>query len=200
MQANAISPAMHTTVASPESMSQSDVIKPMAVESGFVLWSPGRIGAPSNGHDYKYWSDWFPITEEFCVDGSCSEEDQLDVQLVEWVQGGTSKLWELSLYAEHAYGSEPVSFDYWYGCAINVSGNPDHYCQNKASGSGATGVFNSGDTLYKYFENNTYNNIEYPMVRMGVQFEHAYASAPFRGWDTCAGRLSYLCGTSGTGN
>ena len=59
---------------------------------------------------------------------------------------------------------------------------------------------NPGQTLYKYFEYNSYANIEYPMVAIGVQFAHVYVPDKYRGFDACTSKSSTkLCVTSGTG-
>jgi hypothetical protein len=172
-----------------------DTVTPFSVASGYVLYNPGYRRT-----SYIYDSDWGPATELYCSNSGCTATDQWQTQLHEYVTGGTSKLWQLKLNARRVYGTDAVSLDYWYACAINVSGSPDHYCQNGADLSQVTGPLNPGDTLYKYFEYNTYSNIEYPMVAIGVHFAHVYVQDKYRGFDTCASNSSTkLCNTSGTG-
>jgi hypothetical protein len=92
-------------------------------------------------------------------------------------------------------------FQYWWACGVNVSGAPDHYCSNGADPSQyEEPMGSSGTTLYEYFENNNYSNIEYPMVGVSISWGSTSAEAKFRGFDTCTSSLSStLCGTSGNG-
>lgn len=124
------------------------------------------------------------------------------VQLHEVAIGGYSRQWQLTENIRHSEGSyDAQSLDAWYACAINVSGSPDHYCVHGADPSQVDQIINPGETLYKYFEYNTYKNTEYPMVGIGVQFTHVYVRSKFRGWDTCASKsATKLCPKSGDGH
>jgi hypothetical protein len=170
-------------------------VTPSSVASGFVLYNPGY-----RRDNYNYDSNWANIGQAYCT-SSCVVQDEWQVQFHEWVQGTNSKLWRLTMNARKVTGSDSAAFDYWYACAINVSGNPDHYCINGADPSNDTGAFNPGDYLWKYFENNNYSNTEYPMIKLGAQFPHVYDSFRFRGFDVCTSANSTkLCASSGTGN
>jgi hypothetical protein len=194
MQKAAPPMTMHRAAASPQSAPGG--VTPFAVASGFVLYKPGyRRG------DYAYDSDWGPATELYCS-GSCTQVSKYQTQLHEAITGGYSKLWTLTLNVQHVSGNYASDFSWWYACAINVSGDPDHYCQNGADPSQTSEPMgSSGTTLYEYFENNTYSNIEYPMVGITVDWGSVSTENKNRGWDVCASySTTKLCGTSGNGS
>jgi hypothetical protein len=174
-------------------------IQPRSVASGYVLYNPGRVNGTS-GKLYIYDSDWGPIQEVYCHNG-CTVESKWETQVHLYVNGGTSKSWIITMNARHVSGYSSVSFDYFYGCAINVSGDPDHYC---STGNGAdptaSGAMNPGETLHKYFERNRYSNTEYALVGIGVQFHHTHAVNKDRLADVCVTRSSSaLCKKTGRG-
>jgi len=175
--------------------SKHGTVTPFDVASGFVLYNPGYRRTA-----YIYDSDWGPATELYCS-GSCTQVSKYQTQLHETVTGGYSKLWTLQLNVQHVSGNYASDFKWWYACAINVSGSPDHYCQNGADPSQVSEPMgSSGTTLYEYFENNTYANIEYPMVGITVDWGSVSTENKNRGWDVCASySTTQLCTTSGNG-
>jgi hypothetical protein len=98
-------------------------------------------------------------------------------------------------------GNYASDFKWWYACAINVTGNPDHYCKNGADPSQVTEPFGPGATLYEHFEINSYANVEYPMVAITVDWGSISTTNRNRGWDVCASyNTTALCGRSGNGS
>ncbi|MEO9238065.1 MAG: hypothetical protein ABI418_08230 [Jatrophihabitantaceae bacterium] len=168
-------------------------VTPYSVASGFVLYNPGyRRDA------YTYDSNWGPDTEEYC-NGSCTQVSYYQTQLHEVVYGGSSKTWVLKISVQHISGDYAADFSWWYACAVNVSG-PDHYCKNGADPSQTSEPMgSSGTTLYEHFENNAYNNTEFPMVAATVDWGSVAGVNRNRGWDACTGPSTVLCTTSGTG-
>ncbi len=197
MQAKAAKRTTQSSSTSPSS--KPGQITPFSVASGFVLYDPGYRRT-----DYVYDSDWGPATEIYCeTQTDCVATDEWQTQVHEYLNGGSSKLWQLTLNARRVYGTDTVTFDWWYACAINVSGSPDHYCAvaNGADPSPQSLPMNPGETLYKYFERNSYSNIEYPMVAIGVQYSHVYVQDKYRGWDACVSASNTkLCASSGNGS
>jgi hypothetical protein len=93
--------------------------------------------------------------------------------------------------------------DTWYACSVNVSGGtPDHYC---SSGHGAdvspqSGVINPGQKISRYFERNSYSNVEYPMVGISVYFPGGSVTNRDRGADVCtSAKNPSLCAVTGNG-
>jgi hypothetical protein len=172
-------------------------VQPKDVASGYVLFNPGY-----RRRAYEYDSDWGDATELKCDRHGCVVVDKWQTQVHEYINGGSSKSWVLKLNARHVSGSDQISFDYWYACAINVSGDPDHYC---ATGHGADpsqveGVMDPRRQLYKHFERNSYSNTEYPMAAIGVHFEHSSTMNKDRLADVCVTRSSAsLCNKTGDG-
>jgi hypothetical protein len=167
----------------------------LSVASGYVLYNPGYKRS-----DYIYDSNWGPIQEVYCRNG-CRVESKWETQVHLYVNGGTSKSWVITLNARHLSGYSTVSFDYFYGCAINVSHADDHYC---STGHGAdptaSGAMNPGDQLHKYFERNSYSNTEYALVGIGVQFHHSHGINKDRLADVCTTRSSAkVCAKTGNG-
>lgn len=193
-QVRAMAARAQTTSAVHASRSKKGVVTPYSVASGFVLYNPGYRRS-----DYVYDSDWGKITELAC-NGSCQVVSTYQTRIHEYIVGGSSRQWQITLYYQHLSGNYASYFSYWYACAINVSGSPDHYCQNGADPSGTTGVANSGEVLYRYFEYNSYKNTEYPMVGLGVHWPQVSNQNDNRGWDVCtAATTTKLCTSSGTG-
>ncbi|MBO0885315.1 MAG: hypothetical protein J2P17_34285, partial [Mycobacterium sp.] len=159
-------------------------VSPAGVAQGYVLFNPGRVNG-INGRLYIYDSDWGPIEEVYC-NGGCTVESKWHTHVHLYLNGGRSKSWVITMNARHNSGYTSVSFDYYYECAINVSGGPDHEC---STGHGAdpsdSGPLNPGDTIHKYFERNDYSNTEYAQVAIGVQFHHSYNQNKDRLADVC---------------
>lgn len=182
-------------VASTQASASPDAaVQPYSVASGFVLYNPGYKRS-----SYVYDSDWGPIQEVACS-STCKVIDKWQTQVHEYVQGGPSKLWVLTMNAQHLFGTESPYFDYWYACSINVSGSPDHYCGNGADVSPESAVLNPGESIYRYFENNSYSNTEYPMIGITVNFSHSSGENKYRLADVCTSKSSStLCATTGNG-
>ena len=171
-------------------------VTPMDVASGFILFDPGYRRST-----YVYDSDWGDLTYLYC-NGSCKVLEQWQSQVHLWVQGGTAKSWKITLNARHISGTYTAYFDYWYACAINVSGSPDHYCATShgADVSPESGAMTPGDTLFRYFERNSYSNTEYGMVGITAHFPNASAENKDRLADVCVKASDApLCATTGTG-
>jgi hypothetical protein len=151
--------------------------------------------------NWIYDSDWGDAEQIYCSNG-CVVVDHWQTQVHEYINGGTSKSWILTLNARHVSGSGSVYFDYWYACAINVSGNPDHYCStgHGADPSPDSGAMNPGEQLFRYFERNNYSNVEYPMVGIGVHFSNSSTMNKDRGADVCiSASNASLCAVTGNG-
>jgi hypothetical protein len=194
MQQAAVSMTMHQVADS--SIAGPQVVTPFAVASGFVLYNPGYRRSA-----YVYGSDWGTATELYCS-GSCTQVSKYQTQLHESITGGYSKLWTLKISIQHLSGNYASDFKWWYACAINVAGSPDHYCVNGADPSQTSEPMgSSGTTLYEYFENNSYANIEYPMVGITVDWGSTSTENKNRSWDVCANYSNtQLCGSSGSGS
>jgi hypothetical protein len=165
-----------------------------AVASGFVLFNPGFRRS-----DFVYDSDWGKAILVHCS-GTCTAESTYETQLHQYLYGGSSKRWQLTLNIRYKSGTNASSFGYWYGCAINVSGRADHYCLNGASASEVSGSIQPGGQLNRLFEDNSYPNKEYPMVGISVHWSgRASAENKDRGYDVCTGDNTKLCTSSGTG-
>jgi hypothetical protein len=173
------------------------VVTPYAVASGFVLYNPGYRRS-----NYVYDSDWSTFTEYRCS-GSCVAISQEQTQLHQYVVGGYSRQWQLTLNAKTIFENSGYShhYSFEYHCAINVSGSPDHYCVDGAD-PGTSGAMNPGQVLYKYFEYNSYTNTEYPMVKFVVAWSTGdVASFGNRGYDVCTSTsATKLCASSGNGS
>ncbi len=193
MQASAKPMTMHraaTVQSLPGAIDGTD-----SVASGFVLYNPGYRRT-----DYVYDSDWGPATELYCS-STCTVISRYSTQVHQYVYGGYSKAWKLTMNVKYIAGEAAKSYDYWYACAINVSASPDHYCVHEASPSGTTGTITyPSKDIIRYFEDNDYPNKEYPMVAIGVHWEHASTQNKNRGYDVCASySMTKLCTSSGTG-
>lgn len=172
-------------------------VRPLDVAGGYVLYNPGYKRS-----NYIYDSDWADAQQLRCNNAGCDVTDKWQTQVHEYVQGGPSKSWILTLNARRVSGSGSVYFDYWYACAINVSFAPDHYCEtgNGADPSPDSGPMNPGDQLHKYFERNDYSNVEYPMVGIGVHFSNSSTTNRHRGADVCVTQSgASLCAETGNG-
>lgn len=182
-------------------------VVPFDVASGYALREPGYRRT-----NYVYDSDWADILYEQCPGGECYIADDVSVKIHEYLYGTTSRRWLLTFNSrETVNGTPSYTTSYVYYCAINVAGDPDHYCETShgADGSNEQGPWNNGDSINRGFESNSYTNIEYPMVGLTVHWSppadiNNGTTAKFRGWDACAGpygkSCASVCGTPRTAN
>jgi hypothetical protein len=77
----------------------SGVVTPFAVASGFMLWNPGR-----RVDTYNYDSDWNQVWE-YSRSNTCTPVGKYQAKIHEWVQGGTSKLWRITITVQHESGN-----------------------------------------------------------------------------------------------
>ena len=81
-------------------MALPELVTPSNVAAGFLLYNPGYRRT-----SYIYDSDWGPATELFCDSRGCTATDAWQTQLHEYVTGGVSRLWQLTLNARRVYGT-----------------------------------------------------------------------------------------------
>lgn len=122
--------------------------------------------------------------------------DQWDHQLREYLNGGGSKLWALTLTAWRVKGSTPTSFSYSYYCGVDVNNASDYLCNFTNSDHSDSGVMNPGDVVWYSFGNAGTRRV-FPMVKISALFSSGIRlETPFRGWDACAGSATTLCSTA----
>jgi hypothetical protein len=153
---------------------------------------------------YVYDSRWVTLGEDECNPG-CHVYDEWETQLHEYLPGGTSTQWQLTGNIKHFAGTKDINFYYYeYYCGINVSGGNDHQCftSHHASAAVSDGFYSVPVHVNKYFEHNSYANVEFPMLALGVDFIHTGITVnKHRGWDVCAGAPypNTLCGSTDLG-
>lgn len=149
---------------------------------GFKLWNPG-----TRTTSYIYNSDNWAANLSHCTT-TCTVIDTWNFQIKEYVYGGTSTRWNITMNASRVRGSTPSSFSYEYYCGVDIHYGSDVLCAGGGADHSASGAFNPGDTINKSFGYSSSNRV-IPMVRLTVLFStptgSVVVSAPFRGWDVC---------------
>ncbi|MEV5705409.1 hypothetical protein [Actinoallomurus sp. NPDC052274] len=177
-----------------------------------------RTNTPSGYHlrrgnrrtDYTYASAYVWAIEASCGSNGCKPIQQVRLQLIESLQGTTSKRWTNTMWSAPWSGPSYFVLRYYYQCGVNIKGARDKTCStwkhDGADGSSSGGAYN-GYKINRTF-GSTNNVTKFPMVDFMVTFKdgsHAigddgHAGEKFRGWDACVkARSTKLCKTTGNG-
>lgn len=175
----------------------STTIQPDTVASGYRL-----VGERVT--DYRYMSKNGYAGAYHCPGNGqpCTLQAEVSMHVQEVVEGGSSKHWHLTQYAQSYKNPGRLSWTYrWtYYCAVNVRLEADHYCGDGAYPSGESHVMDPGVTVSRRFETRN-SGKDYPMVGIFVHFsDGVVAGGKFREWDTCNTKSSTkLCKSTGKG-
>lgn len=174
--------------------------------------TPGgyRLRRGNRRTDYTYASAYVWAIEARCGSGGCTPIQQVRLQLIESLQGATSKRWTNTTGSALWSGPSYYVLRYYYQCGVNIKGARDKTCStwrhDGADGSSSGGAHN-GYKINRTF-GSTNNVTKFPMVNLQVTFadgSHAigddgHAGEKFRGWDACVkARSTKLCKTTGQG-
>lgn len=176
------------------STARQATVQPDSVASGYTLHG-------NKVNPYIYQSDTGYAGTYHCVDVNCTLSAEVAINVRENVVSGSSKRWLLTQNARYLEDPGGLTWNYSaiYYCAVNVSFEPDHYCQSGADASGTEAPMTAGEKVYKTFEKRN-SGIVYPMVGIFVHFSNGVSTGgKFREWDTCNSSSPKLCAKTGTG-
>ena len=148
--------------------------------NGYRLLNPGIRRS-----DYIYDSDWMFHLLYWCTT-TCTLKAETEVQLHEYVTGGSSHTWVLTSNARTVRNPGGITWSYHkrYWCGVNITGASDPICTNGASPSGIDTVFNPGDSQ-TYYWGATNSITVFPMMGESTHFSVGITLVShFRGYDT----------------
>ncbi|MCX4749120.1 hypothetical protein OG455_27030 [Kitasatospora sp. NBC_01287] len=161
--------------------------------------------------DYIYNSADVWAIDAHCDGSSCSPVQQVKLGLKEYVFGGDSRRWRLTLNSSPWSGPSGFSASYDYECGVNIPDDVDKTCATwKADGAdGPTSGTAPNGTEVNHGFGRTTGVVKFPMVNLKVRFadgstalgDDGNAGEKFRGWDVCVTAAdSKLCPTTGKGD
>ncbi|GAA1500763.1 hypothetical protein GCM10009760_62740 [Kitasatospora kazusensis] len=160
--------------------------------------------------DYIYTSADVWAIEADCGGSSCRPVQQVKLGLKEYLFGGDSRRWRLTLNSSPWPGPSGFAASYGYECGVNIAGDTDRTCSTwKPDGADgpASGPAPDGTELNHSFGRTT-GVVKFPMVDFKVRFadgstargDDGAEGEKFRGWDVCVGNEARLCPTTGKGD
>lgn len=171
-------------------------VAPASVASGHVLWGNRKQS------NWIYVSDKMHNERLVCEDGTCVATDDIEVWFKEYLNGGSSNLWNITFFRQRHTGTHGYTSPWWLDCAVNIAHDPDQYC-SKVRGGADAGTkgdnFASGSDHWRNF-GSVNTGKRYPILTLSTHYDDVASTArgKFRGWDVCL-NVTELCSATGTG-
>lgn len=151
---------------------------------GYLYGGQKQPGSP----DYIWQSKKWGLGLSYCDSrtNTCKVTDYYEVSFREYVYGGTSHRWLLTLQATRKFGGRTPVLSYAYYCGVNKVAQSDTLCAGGGADHSESGPMVPGDTLRRHF--GTASNRVFPMVRINAVWSGTgtpMRSAKMRGHDVC---------------